>query len=106
MLVGVDDRAGLLVIGHGSRRPEANEVVLRLVEQLAATGRWRRVQAAFLELARPGIGEGFAALAEVGCRTVVVHPYFLFAGQHTTVDIPAALVRAEAAHPGIDWIIT
>src|SRR5664280_1003195 len=41
-----------------------------------------------------------------GCDRVVVHPYFLFAGNHTAYDIPAALRAAKAQHGSLPWTLT
>lgn len=64
------------------------------------------VEAAFLEIARPTIGEAYAALAAAGCDRVVVHPYFLYPGAHTVSDIPAALAAAAAEHGALPWVLT
>jgi sirohydrochlorin ferrochelatase len=98
-------RSGLLVIGHGSRRDEANLTLLAVADALAERGRWHRVQPAFLEIARPGIRAGYAALVAAGCTAILVHPYFLFAGNHTAYDIPAELRAAQDEH-GVPWTLT
>jgi sirohydrochlorin cobaltochelatase len=105
---------GLLVIGHGSRRGEANATVFALAEELAgepipsAAGSpaWSAVEVAFLDVLRPSIGDGYAALVDAGCTEIVAHPFFLFAGRHTARDIPAALAAAQGAHPGTTWTMT
>jgi sirohydrochlorin cobaltochelatase len=105
---------GLLVIGHGSRRDEANATVFALAEALAdepapgADGRpaWEAVEAAFLDVLRPTIADGYAELVDAGCTEIVAHPFFLFAGKHTAHDIPAALAAARARHPQTTWLLT
>jgi len=104
---------GLLVIGHGSRRDEANATVFALAAALAdeptAIGgqpAWDAVEAAFLDVLRPDIADGYAALAAAGCTEIVAHPFFLFAGRHTARDIPAALTAAQASHPRTTWTMT
>jgi sirohydrochlorin cobaltochelatase len=131
---------GLLVIGHGSRREEANETVRALARDLAApdsdtvpgesgefgefvesgesgeSGKfsesgefsesWVSVEPAFLEVVQPDIAAGYAALARAGCTDIVVHPFFLFEGNHTIHDIPAALAEAQARHPATRWVLT
>lgn len=104
---------GLLVIGHGSRRAEANETVFALAAALAddptvACGQpaWDVVETAFLDVLRPNIADGYAALVSEGCTQIVAHPFFLFAGRHTARDIPAALAAAQANHPGTTWTLT
>ncbi len=101
---------GLLLVGHGSRRTAANELLVAVTAAVAeradAVLPLHAVTHAFLEMARPSIGEGFAELVREGCRHVVVHPYFLYPGAHTTTDIPAALAAAAAAAPGVTWALT
>lgn len=97
---------GLLVVGHGSRRAEANDVVHAVAGQLADRLPGWVVQPAFLELLSPTIAEGYAALVAAGCSRVVAHPYFLFPGNHSTVDIPAALRLAAEEHGSLPWTVT
>jgi sirohydrochlorin cobaltochelatase len=97
---------GLLVVGHGSRRAEANETVVDLAASLAAGGGFAAVEPCYLEVVQPDIGAGYAALAAAGCTEIVVHPFFLFAGNHTSKDIPAALEAARARFPSTTWTLT
>ena len=97
---------GVLVVGHGSRREEANRDVQEAARRIAGRGGFRVVEAAFLEIAHPDIAEGFARLVERGARHVVVHPYFLSPGRHTRGDIPVEVRAAAEKHPGITYQIT
>ena len=97
---------GLLVVGHGSRRAEANGLLLSVAALVAARLPSYVVEAAFLEIARPTIADGYAALVGAGCERLVVHPYFLYPGNHSTHDIPAALAEAAAAHGAVPWVLT
>ena len=49
------------MVGHGSRREEANEDVRQAALQIRTHGRFPLVVAAFLEIAQPTIAEGFRA---------------------------------------------
>ncbi len=91
----------LLVVAHGSRREASNEEVRALTRRVAQLPGlpFRRVEAAFLELAEPSIGAGIERLARAGVREVVVVPYFLSAGRHVSRDIPEALEAARRRHP-------
>ncbi len=96
------NRTGLLVVGHGSRRAEANETLRAVAALVAARGSFHAVGPAFLELASPTIPEGYADMVAAGCDEVVVHPYFLYPGNHSTLDIPAAL----ASCTDVPWVVT
>lgn len=99
-------RPGLLVVGHGSRRDAANETLLAVADAVAARLPGYVVEPAFLEIARPTIADGYRALVAAGCGQVVVHPYFLYPGNHTTHDIPAALAAAAEAYGALPWVLT
>jgi uroporphyrin-III C-methyltransferase len=97
---------GVLVVGHGSRREEANRDVREAARRIGERGGFELVEAAFLEIKQPDIAEGFARLVERGARHVVVHPYFLSPGRHTRGDIPVEVRAAAEQHPGVTYQIT
>ena len=94
-------KRAILLIDHGSRRAEANA----LLEDVAAQVRKRApesiVEVAHLEIAEPDISEGIDACVKQGATQIVVHPYFLGPGRHTTEDIPAQVERAGERHPNV-----
>ena len=62
---------GVLVIGHGSRRQEANEDVREAARRIGERGEFDLVEAAFLEIEDPNISEGFARLVQRPCHLAV-----------------------------------
>src|SRR6266545_43172 len=99
-------RRGVLVVGHGSRRAEANEDVRAVAASIGERGGFVLVQPAYLEIEHPNIAEGFARLVERGARDITVHPYFLSPGRHTCGDIPVEVSEAASHYPGINYRIT
>ena len=97
---------GLLVVGHGSRRAEANDVVVAVASEMASRLPDWVVRPAYLEIVSPSIGDAYAELVAAGCARVVAHPYFLFPGNHSTHDIPAALRAAAGEHGDVPWVVT
>jgi len=89
----------VLLVDHGSRRPQANEQLEALAERLRARLPGRLVVTAHLEIEPPDIGAGIDACAEAGASEIVVHPYFLGPGRHTAEDIPRQVAEAAARHP-------
>lgn len=90
----------LLLVDHGSRRPEANA----LLEQVAEALRRRTddpVRTAHLEIAQPDLVAAIDACAAEGVGEVVVVPWFLAPGRHTARDIPEQVRDAVARHPGL-----
>jgi uroporphyrin-III C-methyltransferase len=97
---------GVLVVGHGSRRAEANDDVRAAARAICERGSFVLVEPAFLEIEHPNIAEGFARLVQRGAREITVHPYFLSPGRHTRGDIPVEVSEAASRHPGVNYRIT
>jgi sirohydrochlorin ferrochelatase len=64
------------------------------------------VEAAHMELAEPTIEQAFDRCVAQGATMVVVHPYFLAPGRHSTTDIPRMAGEAAAKHPGVRFHVT
>jgi sirohydrochlorin ferrochelatase len=94
----------LLLVAHGSRRPEANEEVRRLAAAVRrrGPGRFELVKVAFLEFTEPSVAEGLEACIAQGATRIVVLPYLLAAGSHVARDIPQAVAARHKAHPEVD----
>jgi sirohydrochlorin ferrochelatase len=91
----------ILLVDHGSQLDAANA----LLDEIAEGVRRRRpdaiVEVAHMELATPSLAEGLARCAARGVSEVVVCPYFLAPGRHTSRDIPRLVEQASTAHPGL-----
>ena len=77
----------LLLVGHGSRDPAADDVLPFYVEQLARSGRFSIVTACYLEKS-PRIKE---AVQAIEADRIIVMPMLLAHGYHTRVTIPEEL---------------
>lgn len=102
---GARDPIGLIVVDHGSRREESNEMLERMVEMVAGVVPYEIVEPAHMELAEPSISTAFDACVARGARTVVVSPYFLLPGRHWRQDIPALVEGAAERHPGVAYLV-
>src|SRR5947209_131599 len=91
----------LLLIAHGSQRPEANDDLSHVAAELR--GRGHVVAEAFLELAEPAIDAGARRCVAQGAGRVVLVPYFLSAGVHVRRDLAAARDRLAARHPAVEF---
>ena len=99
-------RSGVLVVGHGSRRREANDDVREAARKISERGGFSLVEAVFLEIEQPTIAEGFTRLVERGASQVTVHPYFLSPGRHTRGDLPREVRAIAASFPYVNYQIT
>ena len=97
----------LLLIDHGSRRTEANEMLecmAALVQRMA--GAAVVVRHAHMEHAEPSIPRGVEACIAAGATEIIAFPYMLSPGRHSTADIPAMVAAAAAAHPAVRVRVT
>jgi len=101
-----DPRLGIVIVDHGSRRPEANSRHETFVREWRGRGTHPIVEPAHMELAEPSIGAAFDSCVVAGATLVVVAPYFLWPGDHWDRDIPALAAEASARHPGIGYLVS
>jgi sirohydrochlorin ferrochelatase len=97
----------ILLIDHGSRRDEANQMMdcmANLVQAMAGSG--VVVRYAHMELAEPSIATGVQSCVDAGATELIVFPYMLSPGKHSTGDIPRMVAAAAAAHPSLDIRVT
>ena len=99
-------KQALLIVDHGSRRQESNDLLKKIAEMMQDRFGLNIVHYAHMELERPTIQQGFDACVADGAEEVIVHPYFLGPGGHVTTDIPALVKQAANRHPGIAFRIT
>lgn len=94
-------KTAIIVFAHGSSVPSANDAVRAVTAQLAAAGGYNVVDTAFLESARPDLGESVAALAAQGATDILVLPYFLTLGIHLRRDLPRIVGELSRIHRGV-----
>jgi len=95
------ERRAIILIDHGSRRPEANAMLGAVAAALRKRVPDRVIEIAHMELAPPSLGDAVAACAAAGAREIVVHPYFLAPGAHVTRDIPEQAAAMASRHPNV-----
>ena len=96
----------LLLVGHGTRSDAGVAEFTRFVGQVRARTRGLvpAVDGGFIELARPSVADAVARLVAPGAggpQAIVAVPLVLTAAGHGKGDIPAALARELARHPGL-----
>jgi sirohydrochlorin cobaltochelatase len=98
-------RAPLLLVGHGTRDPAGVAAFTAFTARLAAAFAMQGIDVAggFIELSDPPLRDAVTELTRRGHRRVVAVPLVLSAASHAKSDIPAALARERARHPGLDW---
>jgi sirohydrochlorin ferrochelatase len=101
-------KTGIVLVDHGSRRSESNELLEHLAGAFAArfVDRYSIVEPAHMEIAEPSIATAYDRCVARGASVVVVCPYFLGPGKHWTSDIPRLTAEAAAQHPGTRYHVS
>jgi sirohydrochlorin ferrochelatase len=100
------DKIGVVVVDHGSQRAESNSLLLDVAALFQHHSGFPIVEAAHMELAEPSLPTAFDRCVERGAELVIIHPYFLLPGNHSTHDIPALAARAAERHPQVGYLVT
>jgi sirohydrochlorin ferrochelatase len=105
-VLNAEQRVALLLVDHGSRFQEANDMLADVAVMVKRLSGLDCVHYAHMELAEPTIEQGFETCVRGGATAVVVHPYFLSPGRHSTSDIPRMVAEAAKAFPGVAYCVT
>lgn len=95
------DTLGILIVSHGSPRAEANDGFTAMVGRVASRLGHPHVLPAFFSITQPNIEQQVAVLAARGVRSIALMPYFLYNGQHISVDIPTILDQCRQQFPDV-----
>ncbi len=101
-------KRALILVDHGSLVQEANDMLVEIANMVRQNSRCQFdiVHHAHMELAEPTISQAFDSCVAEGAEEIVVHPYFLAPGRHSTKDIPRMVSEAAKKHPGITHHVT
>jgi sirohydrochlorin ferrochelatase len=97
------EHLGVILVDHGSRIEEANRLLHDVVDLYRRVTGIAVAEAAHMELAEPTIAQAFARCVEQGATEIVIQPYFLSPGRHSTRDIPKMAAEAAARYPGVQY---
>ena len=89
----------LIVLGHGSRRMEANYEMVK-----EANPAWK-ISYAFVEFAHPSLEERVREMYARGERTIVLAPVFLTVGNHLAQGLPKRFKALEKENEGLKLIM-
>ncbi len=97
----------LLIVGHGTRDASGAQEFRRFTARVGRRAAQRpelgidAVGGGFIELSPPPLKEAVSGLVGEGLRDLIAVPLILLAAGHAKGDIPAALARERARHPGL-----
>ena len=88
----MSDKTGILLLSHGSRLDDGEEVIKAYKEMYAEEFPDMPVEYGFMEIRKPGIPEVVKKLSEDNdLDKIIVVPVFVAHGLHTKRDIPEIL---------------
>jgi hypothetical protein len=95
----------LLVMVHGSPRPESNLDMYAVVEEVKALNLFPIVEVGFMECNEPSIPQSIETCVSRGAHRVIAVPYFLHAGTHVADDLPTLLEEAQEKHADVEFLM-
>jgi len=91
----------VILMGHGSRVPDAGKGMEMVAERLLGDGTFKIVETCYMERLGTRFADALGKCVEQGAKSVLLLPYFLHTGLHTRVDIPMMMRREAEKHDGI-----
>jgi sirohydrochlorin ferrochelatase len=95
-------KTAVLLMAHGSRITEANDVVRQIAALVKKMTDFEIVEVSFREQHLPNIQQGIDACVAQGAERILLIPYFLYMGAHVQEDLPAELTKACKRHPNVE----
>ncbi len=92
----MDEKLGILVIGHGSRLQYNKEVILEIADIIAKKHPEDVIRVGFVEHSDPKIKEAVQEFSGTGVTRIAAVPVFIASGVHLTEDIPGELDLDES----------
>ncbi|MGM0378500.1 MAG: sirohydrochlorin chelatase [Bacillota bacterium] len=98
-------KKGLLIVGHGSRSKEAQEVFNYIVNKVKEKSKEKffQIDGAHMELCKPSIETKVEKFVNEGIKKVYMVPYFLYKGIHIKEDIPELIEKLQKKYPSVEF---
>ncbi|MGA3114664.1 MAG: CbiX/SirB N-terminal domain-containing protein [Syntrophobacteraceae bacterium] len=91
----------VILMGHGSRVPEAGRDMERVAARLRQKYGYPLVEVCFMSRIGPHFPEVFEKCVNLGATKVLVIPYFLHSGLHLVRDLPEMLQEQAQRFPAV-----
>ena len=102
-------KSALLILVHGSPRPESNRDMFAVVDTLrdgaGGNNEYSIVHVGFMECNEPDIPTAIEHCVRDGASRVVAVPYFLHTGNHVADDLPTLLEEAQEKYPDVEFLM-
>ncbi len=98
-------KKAVIVLGHGSKAPQAFETLKKYGEMVKSKSRFEIVEVASLQFNKPDLPEALDSVIRAGATRVVIVPFFLYNGIHMQKDIPEAIKAEKTKNPEVDIVL-
>lgn len=98
-------KRAIIVLGHGSKAPQALETLKKYGEMVKAKSRCELVEIASLQFNKPDLPKALHSVIAQGAQKIVIVPFFLYNGIHLQEDIPAVINEEKTKNPGVEIIL-
>ncbi len=98
-------RDAVILLGHGSRVPEAGKSMEKVALGLKRKYGYSIVEVCYLSRLGPHFPEIFDKCVKQGADCVVIIPYFLHEGLHIVLDIPYMIQKTAARFPQVKVVL-
>lgn len=98
-------KRAIIVLGHGSKAPQALETLKKYGEMVKAKSQCEIVEIASLQFNQPDLPATLASVIGQGAGKIVIVPFFLYNGIHLQEDIPAVIADEKSKHPGVEIVM-
>jgi sirohydrochlorin ferrochelatase len=93
-------KKGLLLVGHGSKKPYNKQLIEETAQAIAKKDGSFLVKSGFMSINEPTVEEQLEAFRNEEIDALVVVPLFLAKGVHILKDIPEILGLEEGSYSG------
>jgi sirohydrochlorin ferrochelatase len=99
-------KEGIIILGHGSRREDANLEIREFTDKLREKNPDVNYQVAFLEFAQPSLdGAVEQLLKDEQVKKIIIMPLFLTVGNHMHRNIPDRIWKMKNTYPKIKFAL-
>lgn len=99
-------KTGIILLSHGSRAPEAQITVRKLLSLVREGSGFDYVAGASLQFNQPDLPAALELAFASGVKKIIVVPLFLYMGLHMKKDIPEIIRAERQKYPGVQIIMT
>ena len=95
-------KKGLIILGHGSKAPEATETLAAVTAMVREKVDFEMVDYASLQLSKPALDQVVQSQVTGGMEEILVIPFLIATGVHVKTDIPEEIAKLKEKYPGVE----